>query len=224
MRTRTFLDIGIIVTCRLPKNQENGFILVGLKAEFVTRVSIIVGTKGRGSNMVALARHIAADPGFVVHRVLGTKADAPAIIAAKELGLKTSIVEFGASFEDGLLAALDGTDWICLAGFLRLLPESIVNMYDHRILNVHPALLPKFGGKGMYGMRVHEAVIAAGETESGCTVHYVTKEYDEGAIVRQDKCLVLPEDNPDTLAARVLALEHQTYFAALKEVAHRSRY
>jgi phosphoribosylglycinamide formyltransferase-1 len=174
--------------------------------------------------MVALARHIAADPGFVVHSVIGTNADAPAISAAKELGLKTSVVEFGDSFEQDLLEALSETDWICLAGFLRLLPESIVNKWDHRILNIHPALLPKFGGKGMFGHHVHEAVIAAGEKESGCSVHYVTKEYDEGAVIRQERCPVLPEDTAETLSARVLMLEHRAYFAALKEVAHRSRY
>ena len=174
--------------------------------------------------MVALAQHIAADPGFAVHRVIGTKADAPAIESAKQLGLKTTIVEFGDGFEADLLKALEGTDWICLAGFLRLLPESVVNRWDHRIINIHPALLPKFGGKGMYGMHVHEAVIAAGETLSGCSVHYVTKEYDEGAVILQTTCSVLPDDTAESLAGRVLVLEHRTYFAALKEVAHRSRY
>ena len=174
--------------------------------------------------MVALAQQIAADPGFHVHQVIGTKANAPAIEAANEMGLKTSIVEFGENFEQDLLDALEGSDWICLAGFLRLLPESIVNKWDHHILNIHPALLPKFGGKGMYGIHVHEAVIAAGETESGCSVHYVTKEYDEGSVVRQDRCPILPDDTAESLAARVLALEHQCYFASLKEVAHRSRY
>ena len=174
--------------------------------------------------MVALAHHISADPGFKVHRVIGTNADAPAIQAANDLGLKTTIVPFGPMFEDNLFAALEGADWICLAGFLRLLPASVVNQWDHRILNIHPALLPKFGGKGMYGMHVHEAVLAAGETESGCSVHYVTAEYDEGAVIRQDQCPVLPEDTAETLAARVLGLEHRAYFAALKEVAHRSRY
>ncbi len=206
------------------KNPEKPAFKVGLKAEFVTQISIIVGTKGRGSNMVALAQHISADPGFVVHKVIGSKADAPAIHAARELGLKTAIVEFGEPFEQEMAKALEGSDWICLAGFLRLLPESIVNKWDHRILNIHPALLPKFGGKGMYGIHVHEAVIAAGEAESGCTVHYVTKNYDDGDVIRQERCPVLPDDTPEVLAARVLALEHRTYFAALKEVAHRSRY
>ena len=174
--------------------------------------------------MVALAQHIAADPGFVVHQVIGTKSDAPAIESAKHLGLKTTIVSVGDTFEQDLLHALDGSDWICLAGFMRLLPESVVNRWDHRILNIHPALLPKFGGKGMYGMHVHEAVLAAGETESGCSVHYVTKEYDEGAVILQTTCPVHPDDTAETLASRVLILEHRTYFNALKEVAHRSRY
>ena len=174
--------------------------------------------------MVSLAQHIASDPGFVVKNVIGTKADAPAIQTAQEMGLKTVIVPFSDTFSDDLLKALGETDYICLAGFLRLLPESIVNRWDRKILNIHPALLPKFGGKGMYGMHVHEAVMAAGETESGCTVHYVTKEYDEGAVILQSTCPIYPEDTAETLAAKVLQLEHRTYFSALKEVAHRSRY
>ncbi len=109
-------------------------------------------------------------------------------------------------------------DLICLAGYNRLLPESLVHRYRRRILNIHPALLPKFGGKGMYGMRVHQAVLDQGETESGCTVHYVTERYDEGEIILQMKCLVEPGDTAETLAARVLALEHVAYPEAIRQV------
>lgn len=166
--------------------------------------------------MAALAKHIEADPGLEIANVIAPKEDAPAVETARSIGLKTIIVPYGETFEAGLLMALDDVDWICLAGFLRLLPETVVHRWNGRILNIHPALLPKFGGKGMYGMHVHEAVLAAGEKESGCSIHFVTEQYDEGAVFMQAKCPVLPDDSPETLAARVLALEHETYYKALK--------
>ncbi|TAE31397.1 MAG: phosphoribosylglycinamide formyltransferase [Candidatus Kapaibacterium sp.] len=104
---------------------------------------------------------------------------------------------------------------IALAGYMKRLPEAVIAEYSHypsaRIFNIHPALLPKFGGEGMYGKRVHEAVLAAGEQESGCTVHEVEHEYDTGTIIAQKVVQVLPGDTPDTLAARVLEWEHQLY-------------
>lgn len=166
--------------------------------------------------MLALARHIGPDPDLEVLNVIAPKAESPALEAARDAGLTTAVVPYGETFAADLEAALDGADWICLAGFMRLLPEAVVERWRGRILNIHPALLPKFGGKGMYGHHVHEAVLAAGEAESGCTVHLVTKEYDEGAAVMQARCPVLPDDTADTLAARVLTLEHETYYKALK--------
>ena len=100
---------------------------------------------------------------------------------------------------------------VVLAGFLRLIPATMVQAFPKRIINIHPALLPKYGGKGMYGHHVHAAVIAAGESESGITIHYVNERYDEGEHLFQAKCPVLPNDTPDTLAARVHALEHEHY-------------
>ncbi|MFN3683119.1 MAG: formyltransferase family protein, partial [Fimbriimonadaceae bacterium] len=107
---------------------------------------------------------------------------------------------------------------VCLAGYMRLLPKEVLDSFPNRVLNIHPALLPKFGGKGMYGMRVHEAVLRAGEAESGCTVHLVNERYDEGPIVVQLRCPVLPDDTPETLAARVLELEHRAYPEAVRKV------
>jgi phosphoribosylglycinamide formyltransferase-1 len=100
------------------------------------------------------------------------------------------------------------------------LPSEILAQFPGRVLNIHPALLPKHGGKGMYGIRVHEAVIEAGDSESGCTVHLVTEQYDEGQIVVQLRCPVLAEDTPTTLAARVLELEKQAYPAAIRTLQH----
>ena len=112
----------------------------------------------------------------------------------------------------------EGPTLVCLAGFLRLLPEEVLR--SRPVLNIHPSLLPKFGGKGMYGLRVHEAVIQARETESGCTVHRVTPVYDEGEVVVQMRCPVMAEDTPESLAARVLELEQQAYPEAVRRICH----
>jgi phosphoribosylglycinamide formyltransferase-1 len=102
-------------------------------------------------------------------------------------------------------------DWIILAGFLWLLPENIVREFEKRIVNIHPALLPGYGGKGMYGMRVHQAVIDAGEKESGITIHYVNTEYDKGDIIFQARCRIDAGETPETLAAKVHRLEYEHY-------------
>lgn len=192
------------------------------------KVGILIGPKGRGSNMLALASSC-EDPSFPaeVAVVTSPKEDVPAVENARAKGLHVAIVDpntcadYGAELAQ-LLARHD-IEWICLAGYLRLLPDEILHRYKNRILNIHPALLPKFGGKGMYGMRVHEAVLASGDKESGCTVHLVTEKYDEGPVLLQKKCAVEPEDTPETLAHRVLKLEHQAYSEALKKAIEDSR-
>ena len=111
-----------------------------------------------------------------------------------------------------------GVDMIFLAGYMRMLHISVLEKYDHRIFNIHPALLPKFGGKGMYGMNVHKAVIEAGETETDVTIHRVNAEYDSGEIVAQTKVPVMEGDTPETLAARVLAREHEFLVEVLSDI------
>jgi formyltetrahydrofolate-dependent phosphoribosylglycinamide formyltransferase len=179
----------------------------------------MVGTKGRGTNMATLiaACHsgdVPAEAALVVSPADST----PAVLRAHALGVRVSVVPKSDSYEADLSAELAsaGTDIVCLAGFMFLLPLSVVRAYEGRILNIHPALLPKYGGKGMYGRHVHEAVLAAGETESGCSVHFVTERYDEGPVLLQKKCPVMPDDTPETLAERVLDLEHTAYPEALK--------
>ena len=189
------------------------------------KYAILVGSKGRGSNMAALLTGSAS--GTVPAEctlVVSPKADTPAILRAQALGVKTEVLPYKSESYGGKLMALlleNQVEIICLAGYMTLLPSEVVEAYRGRILNIHPALLPKFGGKGMYGHFVHEAVLAAGETESGCTVHYVTEEYDEGAPIIQKKCRVLPDDTVETLSARVLDLEHAAYQEALTLVAQR---
>jgi phosphoribosylglycinamide formyltransferase-1 len=114
-------------------------------------------------------------------------------------------------------------DLIVLAGYLKKIPAAVVAEWDARIINIHPALLPRHGGPGMYGRRVHEAVLAAGDPESGATVHLVTDHYDEGAILGQARVPVRPDDTPDTLAQRVLELEHRLLPAAVLAAARAGR-
>jgi len=109
-------------------------------------------------------------------------------------------------------------DIILLAGYMRKVPDAVVAAFPDRMLNIHPALLPKFGGEGMYGIHVHTAVLEAGETETGATVHFVNEEYDKGEILLQRTVPVLPDDTPETLAARVLECEHRLYPDALEKL------
>lgn len=179
-------------------------------------LAVMVGTHGRGSNMAAIAQAIlAGNLRAEIAAVVGSVASASALDRARELGLPVLVVPFGDGYAERLARELReaNIDMICLAGYMRLLPAEILATYP--TLNIHPALLPKFGGKGMYGKHVHEAVLAAGEKESGCTVHRVTPVYDEGEIILQCACPVEPDDTPDTLANRVLALEHTTYPRAI---------
>ena len=113
----------------------------------------------------------------------------------------------------------EGIGLIVLAGFLAYIPESVVRTYEGRIINIHPSLLPKYGGKGMWGHHVHEAVLAAHETISGITIHYVTENLDEGSIIFQAQCEVLPDDTPDSLAARIHQLEHAHYPRVVEQMA-----
>ena len=112
----------------------------------------------------------------------------------------------------------DGTDFIVLAGFLWKLPSALIKAYPQRIVNIHPALLPNYGGKGMYGHHVHQAVVDNKDQQSGITIHYVDEQYDHGHTIFQATCPVLPDDTADTLARRVLALEHKYYPQVIEEL------
>ena len=181
----------------------------------IPKVGILVGPRGRGSNMAAIARSGLAE----VAVVISPTETAPAVQVARDLGLTVTVVPTGDEYGSRLVTALGELDFVCLAGYMRLLPVEVLRRFDGRVLNIHPSLLPKYGGKGMYGSRVHEAVLAAGDAVSGCTVHYVNEKYDEGSPLLQLQCPVLPGDTPDTLAARVLALEHQAYPWAIEQAA-----
>ena len=161
-------------------------------------------------------------PNSVIAAVVGTHPMSPALVRARDLGVDTLVCDGKSeAFEASLLAMVAATepDLICLAGYMRKLPSEIITRYAGRILNVHPALLPSFGGKGMYGHHIHEAVLAHGCKVSGATVHFVDEEFDTGPIVLQGCVPVEESDTPETLGARVLTVEHTLYPLAAKLIA-----
>jgi formyltetrahydrofolate-dependent phosphoribosylglycinamide formyltransferase len=174
----------------------------------VLRVAAAVS--GRGSNLAALLHALGDGAPAQVVLVLSSRAGAGGVELARRHGIPVHLLNDTADAGEWR-AALDAArvDLIVLAGYLKQVPEAVVRTWPGRIINVHPALLPRHGGRGMYGRRVHEAVLAAGDPTSGATVHLVSGEYDEGEILAQGTVPVLPGDTPDTLAARVLAVEHK---------------
>ena len=184
--------------------------------------NLAIFASGSGSNAENIIRYFAEKPGFRVKKVYCNVPDAYVLERAKKYNVPTQVFN-RAEFRnpDIILRQLqeEGTDFIILAGFLWLVPPCITNAYPNRIVNIHPALLPAYGGKGMYGHHVHEAVLAAGEKESGITIHYVNEHYDSGDIIFQATCPVLPDDTPDTLAARVHELEYAHFTRVIEEAA-----
>lgn len=187
------------------------------------RIAILVSGHGRGSNMAAIidACQRGEIDGLVV-LVIGTRSEAPALQRAAEKGVLTRVISprnlSEEEYAQRLLHALNEAqvDLVCLAGYMRLLPLPVVQAYAGRVMNIHPALLPLFGGKGMYGEHVHRAVLESGMKVSGCTVHFVDEHYDTGPIIVQ-RCVPVEEDDTwETLAARVLVQEHQAYVQAVK--------
>jgi formyltetrahydrofolate-dependent phosphoribosylglycinamide formyltransferase len=171
---------------------------------------VAVAVSGRGSNLEALLRALGKDAPARVVLVLSNRPDAGALERAHTHGVPTEVLPDPADPADWLdRLERHRVDLLVLAGYLKLVPAAVIARYRDRIVNVHPGLLPAFGGRGMYGHRVHDAVLASGARESGATVHLVDEVYDRGAILAQGRVPVLPDDTPDRLAARVLQVEHR---------------
>lgn len=173
----------------------------------MTRVAVFAS--GRGSNLESLFQALEARRDAAVVLVASDRADAVALERARSRAVQTAVV--APDDASGMLDLLGAArvDWIVLAGYLKRVPIEVVRRYRNRILNIHPALLPAHGGKGMYGERVHAAVLEAGESISGASVHLVDEEYDRGPVVAQETVEVKPGDTSATLAARVLEVEHR---------------
>lgn len=185
----------------------------------MTNLAIFVS--GSGTNCENIIRYFDHHPDIRVSLVLSNKADSYALVRARNLGVETRVLpksEFNSP--DRLMPVLQEFNirFIVLAGFLLFIPDYLLEAFDHRMINLHPALLPKYGGKGMWGHHVHEAVKAAGEAETGMTVHWVSREIDGGEIIAQFKTAILPTDTADDIAAKEHLLEMEHFPKVIEDV------
>lgn len=182
--------------------------------------SVAVFASGNGSNALRLMDYFKAKNGSIsIDLLVCNKPDAPVVEKARERGVEVLIVD-NAMVENGLTLLQElhyrSIEWIVLAGFLRKIPLNIIHGFPEKIINIHPSLLPKFGGKGMYGMHVHRAVVEAGEQETGISIHLVNEEFDKGRILAQFSVAVNSTDTPEMVAEKVQQLEH-THFSHVVE-------
>ncbi len=175
---------------------------------------IAIFASGTGSNAKKIIEHFKHHAEISVSLVVSNKANAPVLDMARENGIPTLVIDREYFYQsENILKIFNqySIDFVVLAGFLWLVPAYLVSAFENRIINIHPALLPKYGGKGMYGMHVHEAVFQNKETASGITIHYVNGQYDEGATIFQATCPLGPDDTPLTIAKKVQELEHRHF-------------
>ncbi|MFZ4412771.1 MAG: phosphoribosylglycinamide formyltransferase [Bacteroidales bacterium] len=183
----------------------------------MTKIALLAS--GSGSNVQRIVEYFSSNKDINFPLIICNKKDAFVRERASNLAIPFLYLDKEEITQtDALLKVLkkNKIDWVVLAGFLLLIPSDVINAYKDRIINIHPALLPNYGGKAMYGMRVHEAVIANNETESGISIHYVNEKYDEGNIIFQAKCAIDQDDTAETLAAKIHLLEHE-YFPKVIE-------
>lgn len=182
---------------------------------------IAIFASGGGSNARKILEYFREVPDIEVTLVVSNKNNAGVLKHAADFDVPTYILSRPDFYERTVvvdhLQSLS-IDLIVLAGFLWLVPSSMVEAYPDAIVNIHPALLPKFGGKGMYGKHVHAAVVESQESETGITIHYVNEQYDDGEHLYQASCPVLPTDTPEDVAARVLYLEHEHYAVVIDRI------
>lgn len=184
------------------------------RSTFAPVKRIAIFASGTGTNAQKLIEYFETHHDAQVTLVVSNRADAGVLGIAREHGVESMVVSREEFFAENSIVGklrVRGIDLVVLAGFLWLIPPALISAFPDRIVNIHPALLPKFGGKGMYGSKVHDAVIAADEKESGITIHYVNERFDEGDHIAQFRCPVLPGDTPQSLAARVQELEHKHF-------------
>lgn len=175
---------------------------------------LAIFASGNGSNSEAIMKYFQNHAGIEVTALLTNNAGAFVLERAKKFNVPSRVFDknqFRESEEVIKWLAENKITHIILAGFLLLIPEKLIKAFPDRIINIHPSLLPKFGGKGMYGSKVHEAVVAAGEKETGITIHLVNEHYDEGKVLAQFKCSVSANDDVKSTAEKVLQLEHENY-------------
>ena len=182
---------------------------------------IAIFASGNGTNAEKIFEYFQNHPAIEVALLLSNKKEAGVLERAGKFDIPTWVCARHEFYDtDFIIGKLleEKIDFIVLAGFLWLVPSGLVAVYPQKIVNIHPALLPKYGGKGMYGMKVHQAVKNAGEKESGISIHYVNENYDEGDIITQKTCQLTPNDTPEDIARKVRKLEHEFYPKVIAEV------
>lgn len=185
----------------------------------MTNIAILVS--GNGTNCENIINYFAESKDINIALVLSNRSDAYALVRARNHNIPTEIIsKIDFNKKEILLPLLEkySINFIVLAGFLLMVPDFLIQTFDKKIINIHPALLPKYGGKGMYGMHVHEAVKAAGEKETGMTVHYVSNKCDGGKIIAQFRTPILPEDTPEDIADKEHLLEQKYFPSVIKKV------
>ncbi|MBL4625475.1 MAG: phosphoribosylglycinamide formyltransferase [Flavobacteriales bacterium] len=180
--------------------------------------NIAILASGSGTNAEAIVKHLIDHSTLNVSVIATNKADAFVLERAKKLGIASIVFNKETLNSGAFLAELSNIDYIVLAGFLLKIPQNLINAYPQKIINIHPALLPNYGGKGMYGDRVHHAVIDNKDSESGITIHYVNENFDEGEIIFQAKCAISENDTPDDLATKIHKLEHTYYPKTIEQL------
>lgn len=197
---------------------------MGVMRYFCTQqmINAAIFASGEGTNAENIIKHFTNDPRIKIKLVITNRDDAGVVARAEKYKKNVQIISKEAlnNYSDKIIEFLktEKIDLIILAGFLLKIPDSFVKAFPDKIINIHPSLLPKHGGKGMYGMNVHKAVIENKETESGISIHFVNEEYDKGELILQQKCVVNPNDTPETLAQKIRALEHEYFPKAIEKL------
>jgi len=184
--------------------------------------NLAIFASGAGSNAEKIIEYFKHSKSAQIALIVCNKPEAGVLKIAERNDISTLMIEKERFFRgDGYVEELINIDFIVLAGFLWKIPETLIKSFRNRIINIHPALLPKYGGKGMYGSKVHEAVIAAGESESGITIHYVDELYDNGDVIFQATCPISTDDTAESLAKKIHVLEHQNFAKVIEECVKR---
>ena len=184
-------------------------------------IRIAILASGNGSNAQRIIEYFADNKDILFPFVITNKEDSYVRKRAESMGIPSIYISNSELKKGGSLLNLlieNKIDWVILAGYLLLIPSNVIKAFSNKIINIHPALLPKYGGKGMYGMKVHEAVIANSEKESGITIHFVNENYDEGDIIIQAKCSISDDDNPEILSQKIHFLEHEFFPKVIEDL------
>jgi len=185
-----------------------------------TNKKVIIFASGSGSNALKIFEYFNNNQNIIIDSIYCNNPRANVINVFQKLSIKTVLFNKKELYESAFLEAIMSTnpDLIVLAGFLLKIPEKMVSAFENRIINIHPSLLPKYGGKGMYGLNIHKEVLLNKEKFSGLTIHYVNKEYDKGAVIFQKKIKINEKETPESLSSKVLKLEHENYPIIIEKI------